>query len=1101
VLATGQNASGLRAKSSSGGLVSLEAGSAVIASGSRAVALQFSSSGATTKGISVAIDDYLQVNGNSAQGIKASAVGDSESVVTEFILGGPVLVSGADATGISVSTDSKKISAGIVVDIAGLLLASGERSQGMALATQGVDASGALAVTVGDDAITLAQSAIGSELTSASSAGSAGQIAVDVAGSLHTDADLATGLRLLTDSSTSSGSINTAIGSTLFTKGVGAQGLVVHARSAGQSSDVALAITADAITEGNSATGASIVTNGDSLGGNIALAVGGSLFALGEDVAGFKVLSESALESGYISVSADGDVYTQGSNSVAMDLKSRAAGHAGIVDLVIGATLSAYGDSARGVTLSSQGNESSGDVSFALASAAVGEGSNLTLIELSSGGADNAVNSTASSVNSAGAIRRLVQTAPAKSISSAAFNNDVAGDVVVSLGGSLAIAGQSSRGIVLTSSSAGSSGDVLLEAAGSLVATGDDSSIVVARSLGGQRSGNIQIDLNGDVAAMGKRSTAITAQSYSDGNAGDITITNQADQMLYAGSGGVGVQIEGGLDNQLLLRGQSMTGDGIAGNVVVATTGNDRVENSGVMTGQFDLGAGTNSFVNTQNAIFIAGPNLVAGTNSASWLTNNGTLVLGDNGFAQSTTLQGNFEQTASGATYVELDFAADAIDQILATETARLDGSVYLAVLNPQLVPAGEFSKVLFGGEAGVEDAGLELITAPSVVINYAIDYSSGTAAALSYAVDFSPNWLSANLEAVGDYINDVQNAGSAQGLSDVITTLLYQDDSDLYANSLRSMTPEFYGEQTVQLAKSSQTFANRMLSCKQAGGDYRFSSEGKCAWVYTGFENLKYDEFGTSQFDSEVYAMGVQIAFGEHWFVGIGGSREDVSGEGNSNAWLSDGTTTQAGIAVKYQPNAWKFAGVLSYATNETETVRNGQIVDPFVATVDRDSDSLGLLLAGSYDFEFSMGYVRPIVELGVTRLDTDEATERGADVLNLMLEDSSDTFKWVRPAVETGIEHMFENDTRARLYARVGVQHYLGNDFTEVQAGFTVLDAAVNPISMEVDLGQNVIIGTAGIDLLFSNYMTLQFQYRYETASNLELNLGSLKLSMPF
>jgi hypothetical protein len=492
---------------------------------------------------------------------------------------------------------------------------------------------------------------------------------------------------------------------------------------------------------------------------------------------------------------------------------------------------------------------------------------------------------------------------------------------------------------------------------------------------------------------------------------------------------------------------------------------------------------------------------LVAGTNSESWLTNNGALVLGYNGFTQSTTLQGNFEQTASGATYVELDFAADAIDQILATETAKLDGSVYLTLLNPQLVPAGEFFKVLFGGEAGVEDAGLELITDPSVVINYAIDYSSGTAAALSYTVDFSPNWLSANLEAVGDYINDVQNAGSAQGLSDVITTLLYQDDRGLYANSLRFMSPEFYGEQTVQLVKSSQTFANRMLGCKQAGGDYRFSSEGKCAWVYAGFENLEYDEFGTSEFESEVYAMGAQFAFGEYWFAGIGASREDISGEGNRNAWSSNGTTTQTAVSLKYQPNAWKFAGVLSYATNETETVRNGQVIEPFVAKVDRDSSSFGLLLAGSYDFEVGMGYVRPALEIGVTRIVSDAATESGADALNLMLRDSSNIFKWVQPAVETGIEYMFENDTRARFYARVGVQHYLGDDFTEVQASFTAVDAAVNPISMEVDLGQNVIIGTAGIDVLFSNNMTLQFQYRYETASNLELNTGSLKLSMPF
>ena len=41
------------------------------------------------------------------------------------------------------------------------------------------------------------------------------------------------------------------------------------------------------------------------------------------------------------------------------------------------------------------------------------------------------------------------------------------------------------------------------------------------------------------------------------------------------------------------------------------------------------------------------------------------------------------------------------------------------------------------------------------------------------------------------------------------------------------------------------------------------------------------------------------------------------------------------------------------------------------------------------------------------------------------------------------------------------------------------------------MEVGLGKDAIITTAGIDLLFSNKMTLQFQYRFETADDLELN----------
>ncbi|MDG1388253.1 MAG: hypothetical protein P8P79_07435, partial [Halioglobus sp.] len=55
--------------------------------------------------------------------------------------------------------------------------------------------------------------------------------------------------------------------------------------------------------------------------------------------------------------------------------------------------------------------------------------------------------------------------------------------------------------------------------------------------------------------------------------------------------------------------------------------------------------------------------------------------------------------------------------------------------------------------------------------------------------------------------------------------------------------------------------------------------------------------------------------------------------------------------------------------------------------------------------------------------------------------------------------------------------------------------------DPISTEIGLGQNSILGAVGIDVLFSNEMTLQLQYRHETADDIELNAGQLKFSMPF
>jgi hypothetical protein len=74
-------------------------------------------------------------------------------------------------------------------------------------------------------------------------------------------------------------------------------------------------------------------------------------------------------------------------------------------------------------------------------------------------------------------------------------------------------------------------------------------------------------------------------------------------------------------------------------------------------------------------------------------------------------------------------------------------------------------------------------------------------------------------------------------------------------------------------------------------------------------------------------------------------------------------------------------------------------------------------------------------------------------------------------------------------------------MGDDYTEVEAGLAGAGILADPISTEIGLGQNSILGAVGIDVLFSNEMTLQLQYRYETADDIELNAGQLKFSMPF
>jgi len=155
----------------------------------------------------------------------------------------------------------------------------------------------------------------------------------------------------------------------------------------------------------------------------------------------------------------------------------------------------------------------------------------------------------------------------------------------------------------------------------------------------------------------------------------------------------------------------------------------------------------------------------------------------------------------------------------------------------------------------------------------------------------------------------------------------------------------------------------------------------------------------------------------------------------------------------------------------------------------------------LSASYDVEYSSAYIRPGLELGANRIDADKVKEKGAGALNLELEGNTEDFSWIRPTVEAGYEYIFSNKTRARVYGRLGLQHYLSGDTTRVQAGLAGVDVAVAPLTTEIELGQDGIQSLFGVDILFANEMTLQFQYRYETADNFKVDAGQIKFSMPF
>jgi hypothetical protein len=714
------------------------------------------------------------------------------------------------------------------------------------------------------------------------------------------------------------------------------------------------------------------------------------------------------------------------------------------------------------------------------------------------------------------------------------------GNIVLSNDGAIQTSGRLSHGIVIQSiggggglqttdlnparvrltlnaDNTGDGGSISFDQTGDIRVAGRGSVGIFAQSLGGGggivdrgfadtaggdgMSGAVSLRLDGNVIASGKDGVAVIAQSRAADGQGDLFIELKADRLVFAGEGGEGLRLSGGADNRFVNRGAVMTADRLTGLATLGEEGNDAIRNFGLFHGRFDLGGGTNTFVNTRKGELIAGPELMLG-NAANLLVNEGIMRPGDMGLAQHTKLDGSLVQTATGITFAELDFGSDMLDRISMTGTATLAGEVDVSLLNPQRVKAGDFEKTLFSADMGVTDDGLRLSTAPSVVIEYDLLYPTGFDAVLQYTVDFSPQaggGLGRNLREVGDYFNRIQNAGSSPALAGTVMQLLYTPDMDAYRFLLSQLGPDFYGEQQAEMYRSSQRFGKTLAD----GGSLRFLDHDKLVWFNFATDSTTHDAFGDykkTTHSSDSAAFGVQKMLHNQWIIGGGLSIENNDSSGYGGRWSSSGDTFHLGGVARKNFDGTEVLGAVSWSRNDTDYTRIGEVTAPFISQASRELDAFTALARVSHVFEKEDFYIRPAFDLGLTYLNADGTTESGGGPTALELEDSSEVRSWIRPAVGMGNIHTFGSGLKLHLHAEFGFQYYLGDDHTGVKAGFAGAPAGVSPMNVPIDLGSN-FEATIGVQLIDSDNASIGLQYGKIIDEDYDIDHWSLRLNVPF
>lgn len=676
----------------------------------------------------------------------------------------------------------------------------------------------------------------------------------------------------------------------------------------------------------------------------------------------------------------------------------------------------------------------------------------------------------------------------------------------------------------LNSANSGDSGRVSLVQTGDIVTEGAESFGISLQSLGGGggfvdgvfagtaggtgSAGAIDLMIEGKVETRHRTSTAVLAQSAGT-SAGNIAIRLKSGHLIVGGVDGVGIDLREGLDNKITNDGIITTGALVKGMAVTGTSGNDVIENNGLVTGNIKLAGGTNAFSNViDEARFNMGQTVDLGL-AANLLFNNGVVELADTGKVETvstTELGGTFVQTKGGNIEADFDFVSGdtkvgKIDRINATGSAALDGTFDLFVVNPNAAAPGTHEVTFFTTQQDMTSQNLTLNAPVSAVAEYDILYPSLKAAEFEYVIDFSPVGLNGNQTSFGDFINNVQLAGGSSTFADLVGTLFLIETLDELKVAYDSLSPEPYADNVTTTVTSVGNFSDAMTSCRNIDGEFKFIAEHDCAWAQIAKVEQDY-KGNDSNFDyhelSHVYAGGFQGEVGEDLYLGFAGSFEHTSVRSGLNA-TADGQRPQVGAVLKHRKGATRLSGALigGLGSFDTSRVVNVGTVGG-VATATQRFGYVSPNVKLSHLLDFGDAYLMPSIAGSSIYMYQRAFTETGGGLSNLAVDKRTQMYWSVAPKIEAGSEIKFGNAV-LRAKAKVGLLHHFG-DNPSVSATLVGTPAGVPSFITYSGQDDTLLTLDAGLNLVADNGINLRIDVGGQLGEHTKIWQGSTKLTFP-
>lgn len=450
----------------------------------------------------------------------------------------------------------------------------------------------------------------------------------------------------------------------------------------------------------------------------------------------------------------------------------------------------------------------------------------------------------------------------------------------------------------------------------------------------------------------------------------------------------------------------------------------------------------------------------------------------------------------------------ADGSNGRFATDGVATLGGTLRVVQGAGLYRQGMSFDVLTAGggiAAGSSFAGIEL-PASTALVSF---HSEQLADRMRVSTDVrsissvAPTATSGNDQAIAGYLDQIMNAGTGD-FGPQFLSLQSVTDPAQFAEAFASLSPAGFTNGPTAALASNQRFSNAMLSCRVAEGENRFVEEGECAWGKVQGRMTKRDQTANAAAadeDATEISAGVQKAVNENWYAGFGFSYED-SELRTSSLEMSDGERYQFGGILKAVYGSATFSISLSGGQGTYDTRRNLSLPVPgTVATASQKIDFLSAHLRAGYAFTPGNWYLRPLVDIGISRTRLGAFTESGAGPANLSVQEQTEEYVSIQPAIEFGTEWEQPDGTLIRPYASIGATHYLTGTNPEITAMLQGAPVGVAPFTVQGDMDKTFANFSLGLDLLAVDGKSVRVAYDGQYSDNTATHAFSLKLSVPF